>query len=102
MPQLNPTPRPSINTSLEKTYRDMLERDISVGTPGIRSQLLGKTKATYAWGNSSLAGSPFYKSTNFIQDQWNAEFTPFSRGTFNARALNYAKGALNHNNTSYR
>jgi len=102
MPQLNSTPRPSVSISLEKTYHDMLSRNLSVGVPPIRSQLLGKTRATYAWGNSSLAGSPFYKSTNFIQDQWNSEFTPFSRGGFNARALNYAKGGLNHNNISYR
>jgi hypothetical protein len=81
---------------------DMLNRDISVGTPGIRSQLLGKTKATYAWGNSTLAGSPNYNATNFIRNDWHSEFTPFSRGTFNRSALNYAKGGLNHDNTSYR
>lgn len=93
----NPTPRPSKIQSLADLYGTVN----AIPATGIRSHIINR-QGVMAWGLSKNAGAPTYARTNFIKDDWNSEFTPFSRGTFNARALNYARGGLNHDNSTYR
>lgn len=111
MAYLPSTPRPSINQPLEKVYNDMIYSNRSRGTPAIRSQLIGRSTNTYAWGQSVLAGSPSYASTDFINgtrssdrrgnDRDSVGFRPFGQGGFTNRALNFARNGLGHRNNQY-
>jgi hypothetical protein len=117
-PQLRPTPRPSLTEPLNKlagpsnSYEGTI-RTLNPGNApsfggGIRSHLVGKTRNDMSWGLSSRAGAPNYMSTNrFIQYDRGfqpSEFKVFTGqpGSFNRYALDYAKNAYSHNNTSYR
>jgi hypothetical protein len=118
MGQLNPTPRPSKSEPLSKEPNTRYGLYQGVGTNytgaapgfggGIRSHLVNKTINDMAWGLSKQAGAPNYMSTNrFVQ--YDRPFQPSEfkvltgqPGSFNNYALNYARNAYSHDNTSYR
>ena len=88
---LKPIIRNSITEPLCKIYGD----GTSARNPALNN--------TFGQGAKN-AGKPGYASTNFVDQlkDFNTEFNAFSRGSFTAKALNYAVGRYNHNSIKYQ